>query len=222
MSLTAKLYNQEGEEAGVLDLPEDVFGVSANPDLIHQALVAQLANARVAIAHTKDRSEVSGGGRKPWRQKGTGRARHGSSRSPLWIGGGVTFGPRKNRNYSKSLPKKMKQKAILGVLGGKFRDEEIIFLDKLILEKPKTKAAGLILNKLLSALQSSGRSSHLFLVDSKNKGIWRSFRNLAGTKIIPPSNLNVRDLLTFRYVFLPQESIKELKKTFASGPRTKN
>lgn len=216
MPIQAKLYNQEGKEAGVIDLPPDLFAVRAPADLIHQAFRTQLANSRVAIANTKGRGEVSGGGKKPWRQKGTGRARHGSTRSPLWIGGGVTFGPTKDRNYSKALPKKMKRKAVLGVLSGKFRDGEIIFIDKLIIDAPKTKKANVILQKLLLILKPERRSSQLIFTNPVNKDVYRAFRNLPRTKVIAPANLNVGDMLNFRYIFMPQESVEALKKIFGA------
>ncbi|MCK4554466.1 50S ribosomal protein L4, partial [Candidatus Parcubacteria bacterium] len=116
MSISVKIYNQKAEAVGDIKLSDKVFGVKANEPLVHQAMVAQMSNERQVLAHTKDRSEVRGGGRKPWKQKGTGRARAGSIRSPIWKGGGVTFGPRKDRNFSKNINKKMKQNAMLMVL----------------------------------------------------------------------------------------------------------
>jgi len=125
------IQNQKGEKVGTMELPKEIFEVEASPSLLHQAVVAQMSNMRTNIAHTKDRSEVRGGGRKPWRQKGTGRARHGSRRSPIWVGGGVTFGPTKYRNFTKKINIKMKQKAILAALSGKAKDSELVILDKL-------------------------------------------------------------------------------------------
>ena len=139
------LYNQKGEETGTVLLPKNIFEVKINNDLIHQVALSQSANRRQVIAHTKDRSEVSGGGRKPWRQKGTGRARHGSIRSPIWRGGGIAFGPTKDRVFSKRIPKKMKRKALLMVLSAKASENLIIVLDKKEIKKPKTKdMAGLL------------------------------------------------------------------------------
>ena len=130
MSIKIKIYNQNAEAAGEMELSPKVFGVKVNHDLIHQAVVTQMANERQVIAHTKDRSEVRGGGRKPWAQKGTGRARHGSSRSPIWIGGGVTFGPRNDRNFKMRLNRKMKQNAMLMALSDKAAGDNFIVFDK--------------------------------------------------------------------------------------------
>src|SRR3990167_849107 len=130
------LYNQKGEKVSSIELPKEVFEVPFNKDTVHQAFVTQLANSRVIHASTKTRSEVRGGGKKPWKQKHTGRARHGSIRSPLWVGGGVTFGPSVARNYEKKINKKMKRKALCMVLSAKARDHELIFLDELSLPEP--------------------------------------------------------------------------------------
>ena len=129
--MKVSVYNQEGKEVGKVLLPKEIFEVKVNPDLVHQVVVCQMANRRQPIAHTKDRGEVRGGGRKPWSQKGTGRARHGSIRSPLWIGGGVTFGPRKEKIFKKKIPKKMRRKALFMVLSGKAKENLLLVLDKL-------------------------------------------------------------------------------------------
>src|SRR6185437_9448180 len=129
--METKIYNIEGKETGKMTLPENIFGLPWNADLMHQVVVSMRSNARHSIAHTKDRGEVRGGGKKPWQQKGTGRARHGSSRSPIWKGGGVSHGPRKEKLYAKVLPKGMRRKALLVALSRKYKDGEIIFLDKL-------------------------------------------------------------------------------------------
>ena len=143
-----KVYNQKGEELKKADLPEELFGLKINSDLLHQAVVAQQANKRKLVAYAKDRSEVRGGGRKPWPQKGTGRARHGSIRSPIWVGGGVTFGPVKERNYNKKINKKMRRKALFMSLSSKVKDESLVLLDKLELNQPKTKEIKEIFNNL--------------------------------------------------------------------------
>ena len=130
-NLTTKTYNQQGKEIGSFDLNSDIFGVDVRVDIMHLAVVAQMANSRRNLAKTKGMGEVSGGGKKPWKQKGTGRARHGSSRSPLWRGGGVTFGPDGNRNFSKGINKKVRRQAIFMGLADKFNDEKLILLEKL-------------------------------------------------------------------------------------------
>ncbi|MBI3019785.1 MAG: 50S ribosomal protein L4 [Parcubacteria group bacterium] len=146
--MQSKLYNQDGKETGTITVPERVFNVPRNNDLLHQVITAMQANARQGSANTKDRSEVSGGGKKPWRQKGTGRARHGSIRSPLWRGGGITFGPRTERIYERKINKKMRAQALAVVLSEKMRHGEIIFLDALALSPAKTKNAKAILARL--------------------------------------------------------------------------
>ena len=139
--MEALIYNQKGEEFGKIQLPETVFGLPKNADLVHQVVISMQSNLRTPVAHTKGRGEVRGGGKKPWQQKGTGRARHGSIRSPIWKGGGVTHGPIKDKNYEKKINKKMKVKALYTILSQKMRDNEILFVDKFSFAKPKTQEA---------------------------------------------------------------------------------
>src|SRR3989338_2325431 len=146
--MQTNLYNQIGDVVGQIELPDEVFGLKINQDLLHQAVVAQLGNSRQVLAHTKDRSEVRGGGKKPWRPKGTGRARQGSIRSPQWIGGGIVFGPLKTRNFSLKINKKMKQKAMFMALSDKLASNDLIVLDNLEMKESKTKAFDLILTNL--------------------------------------------------------------------------
>src|SRR5437868_2291267 len=127
--MESKIYNKKGEEAGKIKLPEDIFATQWNADLVHQVVVSMMSNARSSIAHTKTRGEVRGGGKKPWQQKGLGRARHGSSRSPIWVGGGVAHGPRNDKNFDRKINKKMKTKALYTVLSKKMKDNEILFID---------------------------------------------------------------------------------------------
>ena len=135
--MKANIFTKEGKAAGDVTLPESVLGVTWNADLVHEVVVGMQANAREGTAHTKDRSEVRGGGRKPWKQKGTGRARHGSRRSPIWTGGGVTFGPRSEKDYSVKINKKVRAKAFAAVMSKKLADNEVIFIDTLAMETPK-------------------------------------------------------------------------------------
>jgi large subunit ribosomal protein L4 len=206
------IYNQKGEEVGKTKLPKKVFGKEINPDLIYQVAISQAANRRQPIAHAKDRSEARGGGRKPWRQKGTGRARHGSIRSPLWKGGGVTFGPRKEKKYEKKIPKKMKKLALLSALSAKVKDKEIIVLDKLAIEKPKTKLMAEILKNLREKI--AGKGSILIALPKKDKNIKKATDNIPKVEAIEARNLNVLDLLSFKYLLLPKESIKVIEETF--------
>jgi len=202
-------YNQEGKKTGQSQLPKEIFGIEINPDLVHQVAVSQMANRRIAIAHTKNRSEVRGGGRKPWRQKGTGRARHGSRRSPIWKGGGVVFGPRKDRNFKKKINDKMRVKALFMVLSGKANDKELIVLDDLLIEIPKTKIMKQILNNL--PMKSS---SCLIALAKKDEKLLLSLRNISQTAVVPAKDLNALDLLSFKYLILPKESINIIKENF--------
>ena len=146
--METKIYNQKGKEAGKITLPEEVFGLPWNADLVHQVVTSMLANARTPVAHTKTRGEIRGGGKKPWKQKGTGRARHGSTRSPIWVGGGVTHGPRNDKIYARKINRKMKAKALYTILSKKAKDGEILFVDALSFSAPKTVEAKEILKNL--------------------------------------------------------------------------
>lgn len=203
------VYNQKGEAVGSTLLPKEIFEVSVNPDLVHQIVVSQMANRRKVIAHTKTRGEVSGGGRKPWAQKGLGRARAGSIRSPLWRHGGITFGPRKERVFKKKIPKKMKRKALFMVLAAKAKNNLLILLDKLKIDKPKTKLMAEILEKLPSKKESS-----LIVLPEVDKNLIVAVRNLPDVQTIQAKDLNALDLLSFKYLILPKESLKVLKEIF--------
>jgi large subunit ribosomal protein L4 len=204
-----KVYNQKGEEIETMALPKEIFEVEINPDLIHQVFLSQQANKRRIIADTKDRSEVRGGGKKPWRQKGTGRARHGSIRSPIWIGGGVTFGPTTDKVFKKRIPKKMRRKALFMVLSSKARDNELIILDNLKTEKPKTKMMADVFKRL-----SLDKEKKLIALPSSDINLYKSLRNLDLTKVIIAKDLNVIDLLSFKYLVMPKDSIKKIEETF--------
>lgn len=205
------IYNADGKKVETAKLLPEIFDVKMNIDLVHQAVVAQLANSRKVIAHAKDRSEIRGGGRKPWRQKGTGRARHGSIRSPIWRGGGATFGPTKKRVFVKKINKKMKRKALFMVLTSKLKDDELILLDKLELKEPKTKLMAEILKNLKSTTQ---KSKFLIIIPKKDESIIRANKNIAYTKTLRADSLNILDLLSFKYLLLPKESIKVIEKTY--------
>lgn len=202
-------YNEKGEKVGETLLPKEIFEVPMNSDLVYQVAVSQAANKRKIVAHTKDRSEVRGGGRKPWRQKGTGQARHGSIRSPIWRGGGVTFGPRKSRIFKKEIPKKMRRKALFIVLSAKVKDNLLIVLDEFKMDQIKTK----IIAQVLKNLPCKEKSCLIALPQKDNKLIL-SIRNLPEVKAVEIRNLNVLDLLSFKYLIIPKESIKIIKETF--------
>lgn len=207
--MMAEVYNQEGKKIGEARLPKEIFEVKINSDLIHQVVVSQMANRRQRIAQTKTRGEVRGGGKKPWAQKGTGRARAGSIRSPLWRGGGVTFGPRKEKVFKKKIPKKMKRKALLMVLSGKAKNNFLILLDKLKIEKPKTKQISEILNKLPCKTQST-----MIVLPEVNQNLILAARNLPKVETIEARNLNSLDLLSFKYLMMSKDSIKIIEQTF--------
>ncbi len=212
--METQIYNQKGKSVGKLELPESIFGLPWNGDLVHQVVTAMQANARTPVAHTKDRSEVRGGGRKPWKQKGTGRARHGSNRSPIWVGGGVTHGPRNDKNYEQKINKKMKAKALYTVLSEKLRKGQIIFLEELNLKNIKTKDAVAVI-KDLSALKGfekmvGGKKPNIYVsVPAKGDVLKKSFANIKTVEVDEVRNMNPVDLLAFRYIIIsqPTESI---------------
>jgi large subunit ribosomal protein L4 len=207
--MKAIVYNQEGKKVDEITLPKEIFDVKLNTDLLHQIVVSQMANKRQISAHTKDRSEVRGGGKKPWRQKGTGRARHGSIRSPLWKGGGITFGPRKDRIFEKDVPKKMRRKALFMVFSEKAKSDLLVILDKIEMNNAKTKEFAKILNKL-----PCKKNSCLVALPEYDKKLFLSARNIKKTSIMEARNLNVIDLMSSKYLLMEKSTIKALEKTF--------
>lgn len=214
MAVKINIYNQTAKSEMEKSLDKDVFALKPNLALIHQAMLAQMANERQVLAHTKDRSEVRGGGKKPWKQKGTGRARVGSSRSPLWIGGGVTFGPRKDRNFSQKINKKMRQKALLMVLSDKLNQKALIALKDLNWEVYKTKEFNKLITLFEKDILKNVKRSLLIINDSKNDKLKYSARNLEGVKIINLENLNIVDLLKFRYLLLTENALDMIAKRY--------
>lgn len=205
--LTTTLYNMKGEKVGEIELPEKIFGVPVNPDLVHFAAVVQSANGRQVLAHAKDRGEVSGGGKKPWKQKGSGRSRHGSSRSPIWRHGGVTFGPTKERNFGKKINKKMKQNAVSMMLSSKVADKELIVLDQFALSEPKTR----LMADLLKKLPINGKST-LVALPARDKNILLAAKNLPAVKTVMVNDVNVGDLLGYKYLLIPKKAIEAFEK----------
>lgn len=203
--MEALVYNKQAKEAGKVTLPESVFGLPWNADLVHQVVLAVQANARNSTAHTKDRSEVRGGGRKPWKQKGTGQARHGSIRSPIWKGGGIAHGPRNEKDYSQKVNKKMRVKALFTALSQKYQDGELIFVDEFSLNAPKTKEAKDLLLALASVkgfehLATKKKNAALVAIAEKNDFIKKSFGNFGNIEVEEVRNLNVLDVLTHKFV----------------------
>ena len=212
---SAKVYNQSGKEVGEIKLPANVFGLSWNADLVHQVITSMLSDSRVIYAHTKDRGQVAGGGKKPWKQKGTGRARHGSTRSPIWVGGGVAHGPNGLRNYARKINKKMKIKALYTILSRKLKDGEILFVDKFEITKPKTVDALKILEsfskiKSYSDILSKRKNSAIIAISGKKLAFEKSFANIGNIEVDELRNINPVDLLNMKYLVIenPLESVK--------------
>ncbi|MFH1456670.1 MAG: 50S ribosomal protein L4 [Patescibacteria group bacterium] len=223
-NLKIQVFSQNGEKIKEIELNSKIFGVEVKSSVIHQVVVAQMANSRVAIAHTKDRSEVSGGGIKPWRQKGTGRARHGSNRSPLWVGGGVTFGPTKDRNFSKKVNQKQKTKALFMCLSDKVNNSLFILLDKLNISEGKTKEIISVLKSLRDVLKlkiaeknfdiKKYKLSLLIVLEKSDKKAFNATRNLTGVKITTADSLNVLDLLKYKNILITEESLEIITKVY--------
>ena len=207
--MKAQIFTKEGAAAGDVTLPESVFGVTWNADLVHEVVVGMQANAREGNAHTKDRSEKRGGGRKPWKQKGTGRARHGSRRSPIWTGGGVTFGPRSEKDYSVKINKKVRAKAFATVMSKKLADNEVIFVDSLAMTDPKaTEAKGIIaaLAKRtgFDTLATKRKNAALIVIADRDLATEKSFRNFGNVEVAQAKDINPVDLLTYKYVVVAE------------------
>lgn len=212
------VYTKEGKEKGTFDAPEAIFGLKWNSDLVQQVVMSMESSARTPVAHTKDRSEVRGGGRKPWQQKGTGRARHGSRRSPIWRSGGITFGPRNDRNFDRKINKKMKAKALFTILSKKAANNEVIFVDSISFAEPKTKEATNIFKALGSIkgyeMVAGRRKNRAYIaIDENDINTKKSFANFSNVKADEVRNLNPIDLLKYKYVIIenPETSIKVLE-----------
>ena len=197
--MKTSVYNTKNQVVGEIDLPDQIFIVKWNPDLVHQMIMTITANRRRPVAHTKDRSEVRGGGKKPYKQKHTGRARHGSTRSPIWVGGGITFGPRKDRDFSKKINKKMARLALHSVLSKKLSDGELKVVDSLEISQPKTKELKWV------------PTSTLLVPAAENKMIYRASSNLPKVKSLDPRSLNVEDIAKYRNVLIDQKAIQYVK-----------
>ena len=205
--MESPVYSIEGKKIETITLPDNIFGVRWNADLVKQVADSLLSNKRKAIAHTKGRGAVRGGGKKPWQQKGTGRARHGSIRSPIWVGGGITGGPIKEKNFERKVSKKMKAKALYTLMSQKLRDGEVLFVDSVKLTTPKTKEALKALNSLSSVkgfenIMSKKNNSAVIALSSKNKETERAFDNLGNIEMIEARNLNPLLLLEYKYLVI--------------------
>jgi large subunit ribosomal protein L4 len=207
------VLNLEGKKVSTTELPASIFEAPIKPDLMHQALVRQQANARLGTHSTKTRSEVSGGGRKPWRQKGTGRARQGSTRSPIWVGGGKAHTP-KPHGYRLRMPRKMRRAALRSALSAKAAQSEIVVVDEMRLASPKTGEMAKALRGLV------GSSTALIVLPAGDEQIERSIRNLAQAKILRAQYLNIRDILGFERLLLPLGSVEVIQSYLGEGGRS--
>ena len=214
MSLKIKVYNKKAEAVKDLELNKKIFAVKVNNELLHQVVVSQMANARQVLADTKGKAEVSGGGKKPWKQKGTGRARAGSSRSPIWRGGGVTFGPTNDRNFKKKINQKSKQRAIFMVLSERLVEGSLVVLDDLAFENYKTKDFSQMISTIETKVLETKRRDILIINGSKDERAFFSARNLKDVKIINPENINALELLNYRYLLLDEKTVKLLEETY--------
>lgn len=221
-----KVYNQEGNQVGEEELKSEIFDVAVKQGLVQQAVETQLANQRKVLAHTKGRSDVRGGGRKPWRQKGTGRARHGSIRSPLWKGGGITFGPTKEASFKKKINKKAKRKALFMSLSDKVKSNKLFILEDLKLAEAKTKQLREILNKLITTINKDSdkktinKDRILLVVKPKDQLVFQASRNLPKLKVLAANSLNIYDILKYKYIFLTKKGLEITYKTFVSSLKT--
>lgn len=206
------IYNLDGKKKGEFKLPEAIFGLRWNADLVKQVADSILSSRRKNVAHTKNRGEVRGGGKKPWQQKGTGRARHGSSRSPIWVGGGVTHGPRAEKNYERIVPKNMRVKALQTILARKNRDGEMMFVDSFSLSEAKTKVAVSALTTLSEVKGFEGmftkrKNAIVIALAEKNKAVENAFRNLGNVEVLEARNLDPITLLEYKYLIVENPEV---------------
>lgn len=215
--MEATIYNQTGKSVGKISLPENVFGVSWNADLVHEVVRLMNSNSRNNIAHTKTRGEVRGGGKKPWQQKGTGRARHGSTRSPIWVGGGVAHGPRNDQNFSRKINKKARIKALFTILSKKFKDGQVLFIDNVTMPTPKSKEAKGVISSLaqikgFEKLATKKSNAAIIALDKKVVSVEKSFHNFGNISVEEFRNINPVSILNHTYLIVsnPAEALKLL------------
>ncbi len=206
-----KVYNLEGKEIETMNISDAVFGVTPKVDVLHQVVTGYLANKRQPLAHTKTKGEVRGGGKKPWKQKGTGRARHGSSRSPIWVGGGITFGPRKDRNYMIKINKKVKIAALRMALSDKLNNGGVIIVDKIAIKEPKTKLVFGAIKNLFSKIGKEMKGKGVLVTD-ENKDVKRASRNLEKIKNVGCNELNILETIGSDYLVFEKSAVAALEK----------
>ncbi len=216
--METKVLAKDGSVSRSIKLPESIFGAKWNADLVNQVVLSMESNLRSGTAHTKNRAEVSGTGKKPWKQKGTGRARHGSRRSPIWVGGGIAHGPRNDKDYSKTITKSMRRGALVSLLSEKFKKGEIIFLENLEVQTPNTKDALSILKNIGKTVDAprlaTGRKAYGIIALPKNdKKVGKSFNNLPSVTVEMIQNISVLDVINHKYlVFInPEEALTFLE-----------
>ncbi|WP_291569779.1 50S ribosomal protein L4 [Clostridium sp. UBA4548] len=203
---TLKVFNKEGKEVGDIQLKESVFAVEVSKDAMHQVVLAQLANKRQGTQSAKTRAEVRGGGIKPWRQKGTGRARQGSIRAPQWIKGGIVFAP-KPRDYRVSVPKSMRRTALKSALTSKVQDNEMIVLENLEFNAPKTK-------EMINVLNAFEAKKTLIIVAESNENVYKSARNIPGVAVLPVNNINVYDILKYEKLMVTKDAVSKIEEVY--------
>lgn len=207
--MQVSVHNMNGDVVGQVELPDDIFAIAVNRTVMHQALVRQMANARLGTHKVKSRAEVSGGGKKPWRQKGTGRARQGSTRAPHWRHGGIVFGPTP-RSYEQDMPRKMRRLALRSALSAKAAEQQIVVVDRLDMNAPRTKAMVEFLSKV------EAQRSTLILLPDRNQAVELSARNLPNVKTLRAGYLNVRDLLGYETLVLPLDALSQIETFLAA------
>jgi len=204
-----QVVNMQGTPVGEIELSDQIFGIEPNVHVMHSAVVAQLANARLGTHSTLSRGEVRGGGRKPWRQKGTGRARAGTIRSPLWRGGGIIFGP-KPRDYSKKLPKKVKRLALCSALSSKVKENTLIVVDQFVFEQPKTK-------EMVQVLKNLNVDKKALIVTEDDKNVILSARNIPGVLTSSANTLNVVDILKHDYIIFSKAAVQKTEEVLGNA-----
>jgi large subunit ribosomal protein L4 len=217
------VYNTKGKEAGKVTLPENVFGLRWNADLVHQVVTSMESTARTNVAHTKTRGEVRGGGKKPWQQKGTGRARHGSTRSPIWRHGGITHGPRNDKDFDRKVNKKMKAKALYTILSAKYKNGQVLFVDDLSLKAIKTKEAVSVMQSFSKVngykdILSKKRNSAYIALSSKDVTTEKSFKNMNNLFVDEIRNMSPLDLMKYKYVVIsnPEAGLSQISNKIAT------
>jgi large subunit ribosomal protein L4 len=221
--MEATIYTKDGKAAGSLTLPESVFGATWNADLVHEVVTSMQSNARAGTAHTKGRGDVRGGGKKPWRQKGTGRARHGSTRSPIWAGGGVAHGPTSEKDYNKKVNKNVRARALAAVLSKKHADGEVILIESITFGEPKAADAKNFIKAVAQGskhedLATKRKNTALVVLPNRDTAAELSFRNFGNMTVVQAKDINPVDLLTYKYVLVaePAQSVAVFEQRVAT------